>query len=427
MRMRLRPGALVGLSLVACSALTNLSELATIDADAGDAGDAAPTGGFKSPEAWSTFDVASVTPAAGFAGAAFDGRYLYLAPVNYVVVRYDTQAPFGSTSSWAVAPSVAQGPFAGTAFDGRFVYFIPTASSSGVNDGVVRFDTQAAFDVATSWSVFHTATINPNAKGFWGGVFDGRFLYLAPYTNTGNASDGVVARYDTQGSFTTAWDTFDTTAVNAGAQGFTGAIFDGHYVYFVPYVNASAAPDGVVARYDTDGGFDAGDAWTTFDTTSLSGQPRGFGGGAYDGRYLYLAPYIASPDGVVARYDTKAAFGAPAAWSTFDLSVINAYASQLSAPAFDGRYVYFARYTTGVAGAGIISRYDTASSSFGAQTAWDTFDTTTVNPSAARFSGGAFDGRYVYFIPAASGVVARFDAVNPPSLPTLPGWHGSFF
>jgi hypothetical protein len=38
-----------------------------------------------------------------------------------------------------------------------------------------------------------------------------------------------------------------------------------------------------------------------------------------------------------------------------------------------------------------------------------------------------FDGEYLYLIPAAYGVVARFHAKTPASMPALPFFHGSFF
>jgi hypothetical protein len=85
--------------------------------------------------------------------------------------------------------------------------------------------------------VFDTTTVNANSKGFNGAVFDGRYVYLVPYNN--GAFYGQVTRYDTTGSFTAAgsYSVFDTTTVNANSKGFIGAVFDGRYVYLVPYSN----------------------------------------------------------------------------------------------------------------------------------------------------------------------------------------------
>ena len=59
------------------------------------------------------------------------------------------------------------------------------------------------------------------------------------------------------------------TSVNGGARGFQGGTFDGRYVYLVPSYNGGY--DGLVARYDTMGTFASGAAWSVFDVSSLKG------------------------------------------------------------------------------------------------------------------------------------------------------------
>lgn len=57
--------------------------------------------------------------------------------------------------------------------------------------------------------------------------------------------------------------------------------------------------------------------WATFDVSTLGWRLRGFGGAAFDGRYLDLAPF--NTGALVARYDTRASGGlaAAASWATF--------------------------------------------------------------------------------------------------------------
>src|SRR5262249_42858600 len=86
------------------------------------------------------------------------------------------------------------------------------------------------------------------------------------------------------------WSTFDAATVRAGIKGFIGAAFDRRYVYFVPGFDNTGAV-GTVLRYDTQGAFDAGTSWSTFDVPSLDARARGFEGAVFDGRYLYLVPY----------------------------------------------------------------------------------------------------------------------------------------
>ena len=114
----------------------------------------------------------------------------------------------------------------------------------------------------------------------------------------------------------------------------------------------------------------------------MSPYARGFAGGAFDGRYVYLVPEgnTGTPastgqfmsDGFIVRYDTSQPFGNAGSWSTFDVK---------------------AAFGTTVAG----------------------------------FFGAVFDGRYLYLVPEGNTTVARFDARTPAAMPALPAFHGSFF
>lgn len=398
---------------------------ATPDVDGGDR-EAGPTyNDVTSSVHWSTFDIFQVDLKSGFTGCAFDGRYVYFVP-NFngtssgVVLRYDTKGAYGATTSWTTFDTTtvdanAKG-FVGGAFDGRYVYLVP--SDNGAENGtVMRYDTTATFSSEAAWAPFDTTAVNAQAKGFRGATFDGRYLYFVPYTS------GTVARYDSAAPFTSvaAWSTFDAATVQANAVSFSGAVYDGRFVYLVPY-----AVDGRVARYDTTLGFGSAASWLTFDATTVNALAKGFQGGAYDGRYVYFVPYggAGSFSGVVARYDATAPFETAASWATFDTASINPQAKGFFGGAFDGRYIYLVPYFNGTAH-GTLARYDTQAT-FGVASSWTLFDTTTLDASALGFAGSVFDGRYLHL--ATTGHVGvRFDAKTPPSTPALPGWNGSFF
>jgi hypothetical protein len=170
--------------------------------------------------------------------------------------------------------------------------------------------------------------------------------------------------------------------------------------------------------------------------TAVVPDAEEFVGGIFDGRYLYLVPFLSSGRlamrTVVVRYDTLAAFEATASWSSFDLGTVDPRAQYFQGGAFDGRYVYFVPYGDPAgsppAASGVAARYDTQAA-FTDTSAWSTFDTTTLDPDAKGFAGAAFDGRYVYFAPSNDNsltghVVARFDAKTPPSIPRT--YSGSF-
>jgi len=333
---------------------------------------------------------------------------------------------FVNGSNWTVwdttnISGAARG-YQGTLFDGRYVYFVPYYDG-GYDGYMVRYDTQAGFVSAGSYQAFDVSSVAGNARGFQHGVFDGRYVYFVPSYNSQLGYHGMIARYDSQKDFTMAssWSVFDATNLFAGARGYVGGIFDGRYVYFVPNYNGSFQ-DGLVLRYDTQSAFGFSGSWAAFDMATVFGGARGYVGGAFDGRYIYFAPYsngAISP--FVARYDTQAPFGDMASWSVFDLTPVSANARGYQSASFDGRYVYFAPYSNGNAYSGLVTRYDTQAA-FNMQASWSTFDVAGINGGARGFQGSVFDGRYVYFCPSYNGgydgITVRYDTMNPFGMPT---------
>lgn len=378
------------------------------------------------PGCWSTFDTARLG-VQGFQGAAFDGRHVYLVPScngsyhHGTVARYDTHGAF-APRSWTTFDATALWTrakgFEGAVFDGRYVYFVP--HFNGAWDGLVtRYDTRLGFHAAASWSAFDVTRLAPGAKGYHGAAFDGRYVYFVPLYS--GMLHGLVLRLDTTAPFTSpaAWSGFDLTTVSRSARGFAGAVFDGRHVYFLPRAGGSA-----LARLDSHAPFDAKAAWSTFDVREVATGATGFLGAAFDGRHLYLVPH--GGDGVaglVARYDTGASLTSPSAWSTFDPGRISPRAKGFAHAGFDGRYVYLA---PGFGGEGVIVRHD-ARRDLTDPGAWSAFDLAQVHPEARGFAGAAFDGRHLYLVPGATSLVVRFDAKNPPGMPPLPHFHGSFF
>ena len=246
---------------------------------------------------------------------------------------------------------------------------MPYGTEHVLSGVVARFDTQASFADPKAWATFDTRTVNPNAEGYYGATFDGRYLYLSPYSNGYGSYSSYVTRYDTKGPLTDAasWSVFDSTTVDANAKGFFGATFDGRYAYFVPY-SGEGSPGGRLLRYDTRSDYASPSSWSTFDTAALGAAPQG---ALFDGRYVYLVPSASprGPNGLVVRLDTQGSFAAAESWTTFDVSASN--------------------------------------------------------PDAVWFFGGAFDGRYVYFLPGVGKSIVRFDARDTAAMPT--SYHGSFF
>lgn len=371
---------------------------------------------------WTAFDVSTLFAGAkGFASSVFDGRYMYFMPSNNaapdgLAARYDTRGGFGASGSWetfdiSTVNAAAKG-FIGGAFDGRYIYFIPYNNGTTYDGTMARFDTQDAggFGAPSAWATFDIATVNANARGFVSGAFDGRYLYLAPHYN--GAYDGVTARYDTHASFTDAasWEVFDASTVNASAKGFLGAAFDGRYVYYAPYYNGTAY-HGVLLRFDTQasGGYIDKASWSAYNLgASLNANAVGFYSIAFDGQYIYLGQYydggaaVPGYGGYMVRYDTTASFTTNTSYALFNAASINANAQGYVGAAFDGRYVFFAPYYDGTNYSGEVVRYDTQGAGFTSAGAWSAYNTTAVNANAKGFHGVGFDGQYMYFVPSAT-------------------------
>jgi hypothetical protein len=76
-------------------------------------------------------------------------------------------------------------------FDGRWIYFVDATCCTYLT----RFDSRAAFDAPASWSNFEMSTVNSGPLGFSTGIFDGRYVYLVPYGQ--GMFNGLISRYDT--------------------------------------------------------------------------------------------------------------------------------------------------------------------------------------------------------------------------------------
>ncbi len=423
----------------------------------GGALDGATYGPLDDPTAWELFDTHTL---AGFTGSAylggtFDGRFVYFAGRGTRVMRYDTQgAGLTDATAWSafqVGPIGAGGGFAGATFDGRYVYFVPYQNGSTIESVAARFDTQGAFNSATSWATFDLATLSSGGgavtSGFFGAVFDGRYLYFVPHND--GAPDGRVVRYDTSAAIDAAppgdagdsgapppfddptqWATFDVSSTNPTATGFAGGVFTGNALYLVPNTNDAfdsgihGGGSSIAARFAVGSSFDSSTSWSTFDMTMINGLADFGWGGAFDGKFAYFIPHV---EAIVTRVDTSMSFTSVASWSAYDTARITTLDGgglpTFAGGAFDGRFIYAVP-----ANGSTILRYDTTST-FAADCAWSSFDLNqiaSIDGGISQYNGAIFDGQYIYLVPFLGGLVARFDARSSGALPSLPAFHGSF-
>ncbi len=399
-----------------------------LDASSTDAGPAVAWRPFADPASWQTMDLSSISRSAdiGFIGGAFDGRYIYFAPWSTgVLMRYDTSLSFASSPAWAMFDLTTvdsrAGGFEGAVFDGRFVYLIPNSTTGSLT---MQCDTTSSGGClsAGSWTVFSLAAVDDAGTEYAGGVYDGRYIDYIPNVGPAGAGLGVVlARYDTlsDGGLASSgsWSTVATNTLAAGLSDFFGAVYDGRRTYFVP--NAF----GPLAINDPTQPLAASAAWNSIDLSSVSDAASSgtWATGAFDGRYVYLAPFAAH--GAAMRCDTQGAgCAAKTAWTPFSMDALDdAGVGGMVGTAFDGRYVYFAPRTGSIA-----VRVDTTAA-FDDTASWSSFDLTLLGAAASPgYWGAVFDGEFVYFVPFGNSLAVRFDARLPPAPPGSPTWGSTF-
>ena len=317
----------------------------------------------------------------------------------------------GGNSTFTVRPGIRMGyqfsnPAMGQASTPNLIYeFAPVTW----ND----------FTQAAEWASFDTTKVDPNAKGFVGVESNGQYLYLVP-----NAPGSLVTRYDTSqpGAFSSAgpaWETFDTTTLDANAKGYSGGSYDFRYVYFAPGQN------GLALQYDSAAPLGIASSWATFDTTTLTPPASSFAGAIYSANYGPLL-YVPGASGVAAMFLTGNVFStnppASPSWQSFDLTTIDARLTHFHGGVTAGQYYYLAPHGAGSTYPGIVARWDGSTYDITNPTSWTTFDLNTVDPvfnGLLAFDDAVYDGaRYVYFVPAATGSpfgndVMQYDTTLP--------------
>ena len=318
--------------------------------------------------------------------------------------------------------------FFGAGFDGRYVYFSPNFIDSKHRSGkALRYDTHGGFSEPASWQGYDAErTDGLTCKGYYGVVFDGRYVIFPPRRNDRDFHS-ILLRHDTTGQFTdpATWESHDVGLPNS----YQSAAFDGRYVYccpgqrsvpvgqadkadrghFVTGMTEGTAPvgSGLMLRVDTRGGLKDPESYTTYDASDTDGlDTRDFDGAVFDGRYVYYAPLSY---GVVLRYDSQGDFSNRGNWSAFDARPLGLIRSV--GALYDGRYVYFTPYGK----TEHVVRYDTRGT-FSDPSRWQSYDLMQTPGRRTRgYDGAFFDGRFVHFIPfndeadSFHGEMLRFD------------------
>jgi hypothetical protein len=364
----------------------------------------------------------------GYSGIGSDGEYLYYSPLyngsayHGVILRQKIYAIFKDEGTWeaydagSVDGLTTKGFFGNPIFDGQFMYFVPNNNGS-VSGTILRYDTIKPFKSATSWQAYDAGSVDSlTTKGFRGAVFDGHFIYFVPYNN-GNYN-GVVLRYDTTQPFKSSdsWAAYDLGAMAGGAaKGYWGAVLQDNFIYFSPCRNASAY-HGQILRYDITQSFKSAGAWTVFNAANVSANCKGLGTPCTDGRFIYFPNAIYNQ---ILRYDSTLPFADPSSYSTYDSTLLSENTDdQHNCCCIQGQYITFApSYFT-------ILIYDTEKP-FEDSGSWAERDVFYAEDMlTCGFLGAYSDPNYIFFAPSAwgteyHGTVLRV-RVNPCPAQALP-------
>ncbi len=249
-------------------------------------------------------------------------------------------------------------------------------------------------------------------------IFDGRYIYFLPY------SADTILRFDTTSQFTVAgsWEQMSlSTAIGSMVDAATlGGVFDGRYVYLTAYWADT------FARFDTRGtSFTTAADWETMDMSTAQGAAVLDGGyfeAGFDGRYVYFMPFNSD---TFLRFDTQGtSFATVGDWQRMNMSTAQGAntinAAYKGSPTFDGQYIYFTPYNSNT-----FLSFDTQGTSFTTAGDWSQMSLSTALGAADLdnpLGPTIFDGRYMYFGPYDSDTFVRYDTKGV-SFTTAASWE----
>ena len=218
------------------------------------------------PQKW-IFERMDLEIHASFIGAAFDGQKIYYAPWSNSdydgtdIMIYDTKKPFLEKNSWEFI-SIPYMGYSGAGFNGTHIVFAPCYCSTHSNtseSGRIMF-----LNVNTQ-----EITYSKSEHGAYNGVVeaDGTMYLVADINQNGIRSDFV--------KITNSIERFSPSIATGG---YWGGTFDRRYVYYAPYDGINYEKrNSEFLRYDTNKPFDDDASWETISFRLTDFKPFNFG------------------------------------------------------------------------------------------------------------------------------------------------------
>lgn len=210
---------------------------------------------FHTNEGWERFD----TKISGsYIGAASDGEKIYYGPYlqtneyevmitdKSTLLIYDTNESFDDKNSWEYR-SISFGIYGGIGFNGTHVVMAPFCNPV-TEEKFVECSKIMFLDTNTQ-----KISYSKISHGAYNGVIETKdALYLVPRIN----NDSI------RSDFIQIKNSIETFSPNIGLGGYWGGTYDGRYVYFSPYeIPNSLVRNGEFLRYDTFQPFNNSDSW----------------------------------------------------------------------------------------------------------------------------------------------------------------------
>jgi len=253
----------------------------------------------------------------------------------------------------------------------------------------------SSYDTITGYAIDCSCVVSRKyACGYSGAIFEGKYIYFVPYNN--GAYHGKVLRLDTERpfKFANSWEVCDVGSLAGGtAKGYWGAVVVDNFIYFSPY--KATVAHGQILRYDVTQPFKSAGAWTVFNAANVSTNCKGFGVPCTDGRFIYFPNAMYN---LTLRYDTALPFTDTASYVTFDiLDLSDDENAQHNACCMQGHYIAFApsRYTI------LVYDLEKPFSDPGSWAERDVFYAEGLTEWG--FIGTYSDPNYVYFAPYSRG------------------------
>ncbi len=221
----------------------------------------------------------------------------------------------------------------------------------------------------------------PGTYAFAGGVFDGTYVWLVPWNSN------RVVRLDPSSGSMTGYSNWPTGTTSVGNRMFWGGVFDGSFIWLVPQ-NCDR-----IIRIDP----------RTGTMTGYRGWPvpivsYAFCGGVFDGTSIWLVPYFYSR---VVRFNVQT--GIMTGYPNWPAGTASIGYGAFVGGVFDGTYIWLIPYH-----ANRVIRIDPSSGIMTGYSAWPVGTT----KSGYSFFGGVFDGSFIWLVPSNFDRVVRLDPAS---------------